>query len=56
MRIIRRSAYAEVGGGAVIRGTALQDGGSRVPFPKGSMGLLTDLIFPAALLPGDEGD
>ena len=51
MRLKRQSPYAEIGGGAGVRGIALQAGRSRVRFPKGSVGFFTDLILPAALLP-----
>jgi hypothetical protein len=40
---------AEVGGGAVVQGTAPQAGRSRVRFLKGSLGIFIDLILPAAL-------
>ena len=39
------------GGGAVGRGTALQDGGSRVRSPMVSLEFFIDIILPAALWP-----
>jgi len=40
-----------VRGGAVGRGTALQAGRSRVPFPMVSLNFFFDIILPAALWP-----